>query len=195
MNCIINSKLKINNKSTIIEIISLCYPILNLFVARSTKFNIIYFNRNIEMIKSLIKIKSGLLTVKKHQFNLKKPYLTNICQYLKKSDFITAFSILLNKYKNATPQYIKNTGKEIRKILKKGQLVILKSITYPKTTNHFLCLKENTDLKVITNFKLFYYLKRANQDNNKYIIENMPNIGDSSHTPIEVITSFEIALM
>lgn len=199
MNCIINSKLKINNKFTIIKIISLFYSILTIFVAFSNKVNIIRFNISIENIKALKKVKKSIINVKKLKINLKKLYLANFRQYLKKSDFIVAFSTLLNKYKNTDPAHIKNTGKKIRKIPKQGQFVILKSTTYPKTTKHFLCLKENTDLKAITNFKLLYYFKRANQDNNEHIIENMPNMGDSTYKSIEVDTSvkhtFEMVLM
>ena len=84
----------------------------------------------------------------------------------------------LREDKSPDLSYIKNAGEEIGKILKKGQFVILKSTTYPGTTEDYLCpiLENKSNLKVITDFGIGYSPERVDPGNNEYQIENTPNV-------------------
>jgi UDP-N-acetyl-D-glucosamine dehydrogenase len=170
---------KINNKTAFVGIVGLGYVGLPLAVAFSKKFNVVGYNKSEGKTELLKKGKSYIEDVKDEEINLERLYPTNNHEDLKETDFIIiAVPTPLRDDKSPDLSYIKKSGEEIGEILKKGQFVILKSTTYPGTTEDFLCpiLEEKSGLNVIEDFGLAYSPERVDPGNKKYKIENTPNV-------------------
>lgn len=83
----------------------------------------------------------------------------------------------LNKTKNPDVSFILSASEEIRKRLKKGQLVVLESTTYPGTTEELILpLLEETGLKVGKDFYLAFSPERVDPGNKVYTIRNTPKV-------------------
>ena len=80
---------------------------------------------------------------------------------LKSSDIIVIClptPITANKDPDLTS--IKNSFKNLEKNLKKGQLIILESTTYPGTTDEIFCKKLNKSIKLVIIYSLDIHLKK-----------------------------------
>jgi len=74
-------------------------------------------------------------------------------------------------------QYIENTTEAIRHRLKKGQLVVLESTTYPGTTEELLLPKlESTGLKVGKDFFLGFSPEREDPGNKRFTTHQIPKV-------------------
>lgn len=108
----------------------------------------------------------------------------------KRITFTSSFSVLktldaiivcvptpLGKYKEPDISHIANATKQINKFLRKGQLIVFESTTYPGTTREYILpiLKE-TGLKVGKDFFLAYSPERIDPGNKHYGISNTPKI-------------------
>ena len=83
--------------------------------------------------------------------------------------------VSINKEPDMGP--VINSTQEIKKILRKEQLVILKSTTYPETTeNVVLPILSKTGLKVGRDFYLAFCPERIDPGNRKYGIVNTPTV-------------------
>jgi UDP-N-acetyl-D-glucosamine dehydrogenase len=83
----------------------------------------------------------------------------------------------LDSYKNPDLSYVLNTTETIFKNLKKGQLVILESTTYPGTTeDEMLPLLEAGGLKVGKDFFLAYSPERENPGDKIHTTEKIPKV-------------------
>ncbi|MDA2935725.1 nucleotide sugar dehydrogenase [Patescibacteria group bacterium AH-259-L05] len=81
----------------------------------------------------------------------------------------------LDKYKQPDISYIRQTAKDIGRFIKKGQLVILESTTYPGTTREVILPQlEKSGLKVGKDFYLAFSPERIDPGNKKYTVENIP---------------------
>jgi UDP-N-acetyl-D-glucosamine dehydrogenase len=170
---------KIRNKSAIIGIVGLGYVGLPLAIAFSKKFKVIGYDKSTTKTKSLKSEKSFIEDIKDEDINLKKLYPSNDYHDLKKCDvIIIAVPTPLRADKSPDLSFIQQVGYEIGEILKKGQFIILKSTTYPGTTEEFLCpiLEDKSKLKVIDDFGIGYSPERVDPGNKKYRIENTPNV-------------------
>lgn len=73
--------------------------------------------------------------------------------------------------------YVIGTAKEISKRLKRGQLIVLESTTYPGTTEEILLpILESSGLKVGTDFYLGYSPEREDPGNKEYTTRTIPKI-------------------
>ena len=172
-------KSKINDEKAVIGIVGLGYVGLPLAVAFSKKFNVIGYNKRENKIKLLKKGKSYIEDVDDEEIDLSKFYPTNDYNDLKDADIIIiAVPTPLREDKSPDLSYIKQAGEEIGGVLKEGQLVILKSTTYPGTTEDFLCpiLEEKSQLNVVDDFGIAYSPERVDPGNKIYKIENTPNV-------------------
>jgi UDP-N-acetyl-D-glucosamine dehydrogenase len=80
-----------------------------------------------------------------------------------------------NKEPDLTP--VVNSTKAIKKILRKGQLVILKSTTYPETTERvILPILNESGLKVGKDFYLAFCPERIDPGNKKFGVMNTPTV-------------------
>jgi UDP-N-acetyl-D-glucosamine dehydrogenase len=74
-------------------------------------------------------------------------------------------------------QYIEKTAHSIKKSLRKGQLVVLESTTYPGTTEEFvLPLLESTGLRVGKDFFLGFSPEREDPGNKKFTTAQIPKV-------------------
>ena len=83
----------------------------------------------------------------------------------------------LNKTKNPDVSFILAASGEIRKRLRKGQLIVLESTTYPGTTEELIRpMMEETGLKVGEDFFLAFSPERVDPGNKVYQIRNTPKV-------------------
>jgi UDP-N-acetyl-D-glucosamine dehydrogenase len=135
---------KINNNSAIVGIIGLGYVGLPLALEfTNKKFKVLGFDldpKKCELLncgKSYIKhieeekikkaVASGYFSATTDFSRLKEPDAILIC-----------VPTPLDEHREPDVSYIENSGKEIAKFLRKGQLVVLESSTYPGTTDEIL---------------------------------------------------------
>jgi len=74
-------------------------------------------------------------------------------------------------------QYIEKTAEAIRRNLRKGQLIVLESTTYPGTTEELLLPKlESTGLKVGKDFFLAFSPEREDPGNKRFMTHQIPKV-------------------
>ncbi|MDD3101636.1 MAG: nucleotide sugar dehydrogenase [Patescibacteria group bacterium] len=83
----------------------------------------------------------------------------------------------LDKYKQPDITYIQSTVKEIARFIRKGQLIILESTTYPGTTREvILPVLQKSGLKVGKDFFLAFSPERIDPGNQKFNVRNVPKV-------------------
>ncbi len=83
----------------------------------------------------------------------------------------------LNKSKDPDITYIDQAARRIAKTLRKGQLIILESTTYPGTTREqVLPILEESGLKVGRDFFLAFSPERIDPGNKQYKLPNTPKV-------------------
>jgi UDP-N-acetyl-D-glucosamine dehydrogenase len=89
----------------------------------------------------------------------------------------------LNKNREPDMSYIVSTAKQIAPHMKKGQLVILESTTYPGTTQEVLLpeLESGSGLKVNSDFFVAYSPEREDPNNKDFTTSTIPKVIGSDH--------------
>ena len=89
----------------------------------------------------------------------------------------------LNKNREPDMSYIVSTAKQIAPYMKKGQLVILESTTYPGTTQEVLLpeLESGSDLKGNADFFIAYSPEREDPNNKDFTTSTIPKVIGSDH--------------
>jgi UDP-N-acetyl-D-glucosamine dehydrogenase len=83
----------------------------------------------------------------------------------------------LRKTKDPDMSYIISAGEEIQKYLRRGQLVILESTTYPGTTDEVLLpMLEETGCKLDEDFLLAFSPERVDPGNPEFQTHNIPKV-------------------
>ncbi len=83
----------------------------------------------------------------------------------------------LRKSKDPDVSYIIEAAANVQKTLKKGQLIILESTTYPGTTKELMLpILEKTGLKAGKDFFLAFSPERIDPSNKKFGIQNTPKV-------------------
>ncbi|MCX7761647.1 MAG: nucleotide sugar dehydrogenase [Candidatus Kryptonium sp.] len=83
----------------------------------------------------------------------------------------------LNKYREPDMTYVFNTGEIISKYLRKGQLVVLESTTYPGTTDEDLRnILEKSGLKAGVDFYLAFSPEREDPGNKNFTTTQIPKV-------------------
>jgi len=83
----------------------------------------------------------------------------------------------LDKYKQPDITYIQSTVKEIAHFIRKGQLIILESTTYPGTTREvILPVLQKSGLKVGKDFFLAFSPERIDPGNQKFNVRNVAKV-------------------
>jgi len=83
----------------------------------------------------------------------------------------------LNKYREPDLSYVEETTRAIAKTLRKGQLVILESTTYPGTTDELLLpILERAGLKVGEDFFLAFSPEREDPGNPGFTTRTIPKV-------------------
>lgn len=167
------------DKKAIIGVVGLGYVGLPLAVAFSKELKVIGYNTNNDKVQLLKHGKSYIEDVKDDDINLKMFTPTSNPEDLKKCDFIfIAVPTPLRQDKSPDLSALKTAGEEIGTILKEGQFIILKSTTYPGTTEEVLIplLEENSGLKAVDDFGVAYSPERVDPGNLTFDMYNTPNV-------------------
>jgi len=114
----------------------------------------------------------------KNYIQEEKFYATTDFSHLRKADvIIICVPTPLDTHKNPDLSFVLNTTEVISKELKKGQLVVLESTTYPGTTDEeMLPILEKRNLKVGRDFYLAYSPERENPGDEVYTTSNIPKV-------------------
>lgn len=83
----------------------------------------------------------------------------------------------LNKYREPDMSYVFNTAKSIAMCLRKGQLIVLESTTYPGTTDEDLrIILEETGFEAGVDFYLAFSPEREDPNNGHYTTSTTPKV-------------------
>ena len=174
---------KIKSKKAVIGIVGLGYVGLPLaFAFRKKKFKVIGFDIDQKKIKSLDQGKSFLSHISDNdilKMNLKNGF-TSTTDFLRLKEvdaIIICVPTPLSKFKKPDLEPVYNTGKTVAKYLKKGQIVVLESSTYPGTTNPELKnILEKSGLSSGKDFYLAYSPEREDPGNKNFSTSIIPKI-------------------
>ncbi len=174
---------KLNTTKAVIGIIGLGYvglPLAKTFVSKN--FKVIGFDNDPSKLKLLKHGKSYInhIDSKNIKYMLEKKLFNVTNQYnnIKKCDVII-LCVPTPLTKNLQPDLypIKNTAKNIYKFLKKDQLVVLESSTYPGTTDEILSpILELSGLNVNKDFYLAYSPEREDPGNKDFQTSNITKL-------------------
>jgi UDP-N-acetyl-D-glucosamine dehydrogenase len=117
-----------------------------------------------EQVKSMVK--SGLFSATSDMSQLKKPDAILIC-----------VPTPLTKNREPDMQFIESSARTIAKSLRKEQLIVLESSTYPGTTREVMMpILEQTGLVAGKDFYLAFSPEREDPGNKKYTTKTIPKI-------------------
>lgn len=185
---------KIKDKSAVVGVIGLGYIGLPLSLEFALKgFNVIGFDVDESKIPLLNSGKSYIKHISEDKIQKSvdggKFEATTDFSCLSSCDaIIICVPTPLNEHSEPEMKYVVETAKTIQKYLKKGQLVILESTTYPGTTEEILlpmfqeafCVQRtansNSEFKVGYDFYLAFSPEREDPNNPKYNIATTPKV-------------------
>ncbi len=174
---------KIKNRKLKIAVIGLGYvgfPLALEFVKNG--YNVIGIDNNKKKVDSINKSSSYLEdideSVFKNAVNSKRLSATDDFSVIKNVDCISiCVPTPLGKTKDPDISYVLNAADNVRKFMKKGQIIILESTTYPGTTRELILPKfEKSGLKVGRDFFLVFSPERIDPGNKEFNIKNTPKI-------------------
>ncbi len=178
---------KINNKSAAIGIIGLGYVGLPLVIRfMEEKFKVIGFDIDDEKCRKLNAGESYIrhISAESIQLALKNGFTatTNWSKIAEIDCILICVPTPLGPNNTPDLQYIHSTLKSIKKYLKKGQLLILESTTYPGTTEEEIVPEvEKNNFKIGTDFFIAYSPEREDPGNPDYSTQTIPKVV-SGHT-------------
>ncbi|HHS13940.1 MAG TPA: nucleotide sugar dehydrogenase [bacterium] len=176
-------KSKIDSKKARVGIIGLGYvglPLLIEFVREG--FNAIGFDIDPRKIECLAKKKTYI----KHIPNTDIQKMASSGRFDSTTDFsrlkevdciVVAVPTPLDKYRQPDLSYIRATSETISQYLRKGQLVILESSTWPGTTEEVMRpILEQSGLRCPEDFYLAFSPEREDPNNPKYSTRTIPKV-------------------
>ena len=176
-------KSKILNKHAKIGIIGLGYVGLPLAIAFAKKgFKVWGIDTDKDRIARLKKGQSYILDLKPSDIvSLQRDesvVFTSDLGTIKKLDaFIVCVPTPLLKTKEPDVSFIVSATELIKRHMKRGQVVVLESTTYPGTTDEvMLPILESTGLKEGKDFYLAFSPERIDPGNTKYFVTNIPKV-------------------
>jgi UDP-N-acetyl-D-glucosamine dehydrogenase len=186
---------RIQKKEAKIGIIGLGYVGLPLVVEFcKSGFSVTGLDIDEKKIEALAKGKSFI----KHILDKKIQALNEVGSFKASSDFeqvknldciLICVPTPLNKNREPDMSYILSTAKQIAHHIKKGQLIILESTTYPGTTQDVLLpeLESGSGLKGNKDFFVAYSPEREDPNNKDYTTSSIPKVIGADHpTGLEV---------
>lgn len=174
---------KIKNKKAKIAIIGLGYVGLPLAVEFAKKgFLALGVDLDVNKVKAINAGRSYILDIKEEEVRplVKKGFLKATDDYSKLRDvdaIIICVPTPLRKTKDPDMSFIVSAAEAIAKNLRKGQVIVLESTTYPGTTEEvILPILEKTGLKVGRDFNLGFSPERIDPGNPTYMTHNIPKV-------------------
>jgi UDP-N-acetyl-D-glucosamine dehydrogenase len=174
---------KIANKDAVVGIIGLGYVGLPLVITFLNQgFKVFGFDVDPKKISSLNRGRSYIKHVTgedlKPSIKQKRFLATTDFKDLRKVDVILiCVPTPLDGHKNPDLSFVLNTTKVVAENLRKGQLIVLESTTYPGTTEEeMLPLLEREGLKVGKDFYLAYSPERENPGDEVFTTSKIPKV-------------------
>lgn len=170
---------KIKSKKAKVGVIGLGYvglPLVIEFVKKG--FSVYGFDIDKNKISMLLEGKSYIKHIDTKELDKKKFTPTVDFKRLKEVDcIIICVPTPLNKYREPDMTYVFNTAKTISENLKKGQLIILESTTYPGTTDEDMRkILEESGLKAGKDFYLAFSPEREDPNNPHFKTSQIPKV-------------------
>jgi len=174
---------KIKNREAPVGIIGMGYvglPLVKTFLVQG--FEVVGFDIDEKKVNLLNQGKSYIKHVSTEELKSfikkRKFQATSNFSALAEADvIIICVPTPLDSYKNPDLSFVLKTTKTISKALRKGQLVVLESTTYPGTTEEeVLPLLEGGGMKVGEDFFLAYSPERENPGDEVYTTEKIPKV-------------------
>ena len=174
---------KINLHKASVGVIGLGYVGLPLAVELAKKsFTVTGFEIDVKKTNSIKNGRSYIGDIKSEEIEklvkTKKLYATTDFASLADMDIIIiCVPTPLRKSKDPDVSYIISAAEKIKQTLKKGQLIILESTTYPGTTKELVLPKlESSGLKGCVDFFLAFSPERIDPSNKKFTIANTTKV-------------------
>ena len=178
---------KIKNKSAIVGIIGMGYVGLPLALTFSAKkFNVLGFDLDEKKISLLNKGRGYLKHISDNKIKqaVNSGYLKTTSDFSKVKEvdaIIICVPTPLTEHREPDMSFVENTAKIIAKYLRKGQLVVLESTTYPGTTEELLLpMFENSNdknkFKVGKDFYLAFSPEREDPNNPDFKTAEIPKV-------------------
>jgi UDP-N-acetyl-D-glucosamine dehydrogenase len=170
---------KITNKKIKIGIIGVGYVGIKLVIEFANKnFKIHCFDKDLKKLK---KIKSGISPfsyIKNHEFNKVSKNIIINSDFKKIPDCDVVIICLPTPLKNNKPDLSQITSAwfKIKNFIRKYQLIILESTTYPGTTEEIFLKDLNSKFEIDKNIFLSYSPERENPGNNEFSYKQIPKI-------------------
>lgn len=174
-------KEKIEKKKAKIGVIGLGYVGLPLVIEFSKKgFQVVGFDIDENKVKKLRAGKSYIKHISEDSIKeISKSFqpTTDFSKIKEVDCIIICVPTPLNKYREPDMTYVFNTAKEVSKNLKKGQLIVLESTTYPGTTDEDLkAILEESGLKGGEDFYLAFSPEREDPNNPNFKTSQIPKV-------------------
>ncbi len=174
---------KIEKREAIVGIIGLGYVGLPLAIHFGQNgFNIIGFDVDTRKIDMLLQGKSYIKHIKMEQINekIKEGSFDVTVDFNRLSEvdcILICVPTPLTDKMEPDLSYVMDTTKSISENLRKGQVIILESTTYPGTTEEMIMPRlETKDMKVGQDYFLAYSPEREDPGNKEYNAANIPKV-------------------
>lgn len=174
---------KLKDKSAIIGILGLGYVGLPLAVAfAESDLKVIGFDVNANRVEEVNQGESYIADISDETLSKlvisKRLFATTDLSQISKVDAICiCVPTPLNQAKEPNLSYVICTSQEVSRYLRRDQLVILESTTYPGTTREIILpILKLSGLKASQDFYLAYSPERIDPGNRKFNIKNTPKI-------------------
>lgn len=174
---------KLETREALIAVVGMGYVGQPLAIAASEKgFPVLGFDIDAEKVVALNEGRSTIRTISAERIAAMHKsgrfHATSDLNELAKPDVIViCVPTPLNKYREPDLSYVRNTGADIAKVLRPGQLICLESTTYPGTTVEVLQpILEADGLKAGKDFFIAFSPEREDPGNAKFHTTIIPKI-------------------
>jgi UDP-N-acetyl-D-glucosamine dehydrogenase len=193
---------RIQNKTAIVGIIGLGYVGLPLAIHFGSKgFKVIGFDLDTRKIDKLLHGESYIKLIPAEQIKkmIRKKLLDVTIDFSRLSEadcILICVPTPLSDKMEPDLSYLLDTTQTIAKYLRRGQLIVLESTTYPGTTEEMLLPSlESVDYKVGEDFFLAFSPEREDPGNKKFTATNTPKVvGGVTSSCLEVATALYNAI-
>ncbi len=176
-------KKKIEQKKAVIGIVGLGYVGLPLLIEFAREgVQVIGFDIDESKIAKLSKGKSYIKHIPSEKIAEivamgKTSFTSDFAKSAQADVLLLALPTPLDEHREPDLSYIENTGHELKPYLRKGQMVILESSTWPGTTDEALRpILEQSGLKCNKDFYIAFSPEREDPNNPKYNLRNIPKV-------------------
>ncbi len=172
---------KINKRNARVGIIGLGYVGLPLVIEFCKEgFQVTGFDVDSEKVEKLKKGESYIKHIDSLFISECRSTFSPTTDFSKLSDIdciLICVPTPLNRYREPDLSYVFNTTKIIANHLRKGQLIVLESTTYPGTTDEDMkYILEETGMKAGTDFYLAYSPEREDPNNKDFTTRTIPKV-------------------